>query len=134
MNGYVADTHALIWHEESSPRLSAAARACFDAADRGLARIYVPSISVVEMIYLAEKGKIPSHMAAVTLRLAGNPPASYELASLDRSVVEQVDRVSRSLVPDMPDRIIVATALALRLPLITVDDVITRSGLVSIIW
>jgi PIN domain nuclease of toxin-antitoxin system len=134
VNEYVTDTHALIWHEENSPRLSAAAKACFDAADQGRARIYVPSISIVEMTYLGEKGKIPPHIATQTLTLIGNPPASYDLAPLDRSVAECVDRVSRALVPDMPDRIIVATALALGLPLISVDEVITRSGLVTTIW
>jgi predicted nucleic acid-binding protein len=37
-------------------------------------------------------------------------------------------------IPDMPDRIIAATARALNLPLITVDPIIAESDLVEVIW
>ena len=83
---------------------------------------------------LWEKGKIPPNLARDTLTLVANPAGSYALANLDSAVLDHVATVSRDLVPDMPDRIIVATAVALGLPLITVDDVFTRSGLVSVIW
>lgn len=48
------------------------------------------------------------------------------LGPLDRVVLDAVARVSRSEVPDMPDRIVAATAVALGLPLITRDARIRR--------
>ena len=40
-------------------------------------------------------------------------------------------RIPRDLVPDMPDRIIGATAMHLELPLITRDSNLTGSGLLT---
>ena len=46
-----------------------------------------------------------------------------------------LDRVTCSRVlSDPSDRLIVGTALALGLPLITADSTITASGLVPIVW
>ena len=64
MPDYVTDTHGLIWYLEDSPRLGAQARKCFDACDRGKCNIHVPTICLVEIIYLQEKGRIPLDMKA----------------------------------------------------------------------
>jgi PIN domain nuclease of toxin-antitoxin system len=58
MTGAVADTHALIWYLEDSPHLGTAARETFDACDRGETVVYVPTICLVELVYLQEKGRI----------------------------------------------------------------------------
>ena len=50
----------------------------------------------------------------------------------DRAVVDAVAHVSRAEVPDMPDRIIAATALALGLPVISRDARIRMSQVASI--
>ena len=42
--------------------------------------------------------------------------------------------VPRSVLTDPWDRLIVSTAIAFRLPLVTSDRPITKSGLVPIIW
>jgi predicted nucleic acid-binding protein len=51
----------------------------------------------------------------------------FVLAPLDRRVADAVAGVTRGVVPDMPDRIVAATALALGLPLVT-RDTQTRSS------
>jgi predicted nucleic acid-binding protein len=55
------------------------------------------------------------------LNLLRESSENYGLASLDLAVVEALEQVSRSLVPDMPDRIIAATVLSLGLPLLSCD-------------
>ena len=55
------------------------------------------------------------------------------LAALTPEVANAVTSVPRSEVPDMPDRIIAATALHLNLSLISRDRKIQRSG-VHTIW
>jgi PIN domain nuclease of toxin-antitoxin system len=52
MSQYVTDTHPLLWHISNDPRLSAAARIVFTEADAGLHQIFVPSIVLVEAVYL----------------------------------------------------------------------------------
>ena len=55
MTRYVTDTHALVWHLQSNPHLSETARGIFRDADTGNNQILVPSIVLVEMVYLAER-------------------------------------------------------------------------------
>ena len=54
-------------------------------------------------------------------------------ASLDRTVVDALGRISRSEVPDLPDRIVSATAAALGVPLVSRDGKI-RASRVQTIW
>jgi len=55
---YVLDTHALIWHLQASDSLSPTARSILDTIDAGEATGIVPSITLVEMVYLVEKKRI----------------------------------------------------------------------------
>ena len=133
MLDHVADTHALIWYLEDSPRLGSAARNIFDACDRQEILIYVPTICLVEMLYLQEKGRISADLKALLdaeLRSAGS---RLVVANLTADVVDAMDRIPRDIVPDMPDRIIAATALHLDLPLLTRDNRIRLSG-VNAVW
>lgn len=50
----------------------------------------------------------------------------------DHAVADAVATIPRDDVPDMPDRIIAATAVALRLPLITRDSRIRRLAIPTI--
>ena len=58
----------------------------------------------------------------------------YWLAALNAATARAMHRVPRSAVPDMPEWIIVATALQLGLPLISHDAAIRRAGIVPVIW
>ena len=133
MPDYVTDTHGLIWYLEDSPRLGAQASACFAACDRGECIIYVSTICLVEIIYLDEKRRVPADMkmqphAALLLGFSG-----IALADLTVEVASRVSAVYREQVPDMPDRIIAATALHLDLALITRDHQIKVSG-INTVW
>ena len=133
MAGAVADTHALIWYLEDSPHLGTAARKTFDACDRGEIVVYVPTICLVELVYLQEKGRISPDLKTRfdTELKAGS--SGLVLVDLTSEVADAVARVPRSEVPDMPDRIIAATALRLQVPVISRDHEIKLSG-VDTIW
>lgn len=134
MNRYVTDTHALIWHLQNLPNLSCKVRQIFSQIDEGSATAVIPTIVVVEMIYLAEKGRIPGNLLNAALNLMGTNSVNYLLAPLDFSVVSSLRQIPRSAVPDMPDRIIAATALALNLPLLSRDSVISNLSEINVIW
>jgi predicted nucleic acid-binding protein len=51
---------------------------------------------------------------------------------VDESIANVLPQISREVVPDMPDRIIAATALHLNLPLITRDRRLQASGIPTI--
>ena len=132
MTDYVTDTHALIWYLENSPRLGSKARAAFEACDQGETTIYVPTICLVEMVYLIEEGRIPEKLMALLEEELRAGSSGLMLADLTADVAKAVEKVMRDDIPDLPDRIISATALSLKLPLITRDRKIQLSGLKTI--
>ncbi len=134
MSEYVTDTHVLHWHLTGDPRLSPVARQLLAEADAGLHRIFVPSIILVEMIYLVEKGKLNTSLLQKLLSLVNVARGSYAIAVLNMGTAKAMLSVPRTAVPDMPDRIIVATAHQLGIPLITQDDKIHKASVVPVIW
>lgn len=129
---YVTDTHGLVWYLEDKPLLGAQAKAAFDACDRGECFIFVPTICLVEIVYLQEKGRIVPQLfnQFYAALLAGK--TGLRVVDLTLEVVSSMSNVSRAEVPDMPDRIVAATALRLGLPLISRDRKIQLSSVLSI--
>jgi PIN domain nuclease of toxin-antitoxin system len=56
----VADTHAALWYLFGDPRLSASAKSAFDAATSSRRKILLSVISLAEVVYLVEKGRLPA--------------------------------------------------------------------------
>lgn len=133
MAAIAADTHAIIWYMMRSPRLSGRALQALRDATQAGDPIYVSAISLVELRYLVERRRLPQVAldrleAAVT---AADFPET--LVSLDFEVARAVGRIPRPIVPEMPDRIIAATALHLSVPLVTRDQAI-QAAPVATIW
>ena len=129
----VTDTHALIWYLQDDPRLSTAASAFFDDCQKHGGRIWVPSICVVEIIYLAEKGRIPSNILDAFLSELSASDTVLRFADLNLPTVLALKTIPRISVPDLPDRVIAATALSLGVPLISRDALIRATGL-TVVW
>jgi PIN domain nuclease of toxin-antitoxin system len=128
----VADTHAVIWFLSDSPRLSVAAGAVFDtAAERG-DQVAVSSITLAEIVYLIEKGRIPMAAFASLILALGDSASVLVEAPFDRPIAQALLRVDRRSVPDLPDRIIAATALHLGVPLISKDRQIQASNVTTV--
>jgi PIN domain nuclease of toxin-antitoxin system len=124
-----ADTHAAHWFLENDDRLTQTAAEVLDRAQR----ILLPSISLVEITYLIEKGRIHAAVLPRLLSELDNPVTTLELAALDLGVVLALQDISRFDVPDLPDRVIAATALFHRVPLVTCDRKIRSCG-IETIW
>ena len=81
----------------------------------------------MEIQYLHEKGRIPTELKAKLNDAVRDNATGLLLYDLTLAVVEALAGVPRADVPDMPDRIIAATALHLGLPLISRDRKIELS-------
>lgn len=128
----VADTHTLIWHIFDDPRMSPAATAVFDAASAAGDQVAVSSISLVEVAYLIERRRIdPTAFGEIRARLGAG--GILVEAVVDQGVADALRSIPRDQVPDMPDRIIAATALKLAVPLVSRDGKI-RASAVATIW
>lgn len=131
---FVCDTHTLIWHLQDSASLSAKARSVLDDVEAGKATAIIPSIVLVEMVYLAEKKRIDPSLVEMALSCFRGDGENYQIAALDLAVAEGLRQIPRSVVPDMPDRIIAATALAMALPLLSTDSNISTLGNIQVVW
>jgi PIN domain nuclease of toxin-antitoxin system len=133
MPGVVVDTHAIVWYLSQDSRLSLAARDTLAAATNDGEMVYIPSICLVELTYLVEKGRLPVAARQRLIESLDDPARPCVLVPLNRLVAEALEFVQRTEVPDLPDRIVAATALALRVPLISRDRKI-RASQVQTIW
>ena len=133
MPGAITDTHALIWYLLDSPRLSAPASALFETCRAAGSRVGVSSISIAEIIYLMEKGRIPPATLPLLEESLSEQPALLEIIPTTHAIALAVQQVPRQQVPDLPDRLIVATALHLGAPLISRDRKIQLAD-VETIW
>jgi len=104
-----------------------------DGATAAGTPIWVASITLVELRYLIEKKRLPSTVLETLTMALDAEGSAFELAVLTREVADATAAVDRDKEPDMPDRIIAATSLALGLPLVTSDRQIRASG-VAVIW
>lgn len=128
----VADTHALIWYLFDQSRLSVPGRTALDGAIGAGFPILVSAISIIEIIYLEEKHRIPAGSAERIRGACDAETPSLEIVSIDARVAYRLQEISRADVPDMPDRIIAATAVALGVPLVTRDGKIRASSVHTI--
>ncbi len=129
----LADTHTAIWYLLEDPKLSAAARSTISNAALAGAKIAIASISLVEMVYLADKGRLPMFAYEELREALVSPTHVFTEVVLDAQVAQAMRRISREDVPDMPDRIIAASALHLGVPVISRDRHI-RSQNLATIW
>ncbi len=129
----VLDTHTVLWYLENSKELSALARTTIEDAISNGRHVYVSAISVIEAVYLVERKKIPA-AALERLRAALTGQSSgLCIAPVDAFVADALEKIPRTVVPDMPDRIVAATALHLSVPLITRDRRL-QSADIKTIW
>lgn len=132
MSDLVIDTHIAIWALTEPHLLSVDAKAALVAAEaNGI--ILISSVTLIELVYLTEKGKVATQALTLVRDALDDLTTAYRLYEIDREVADAVALIPRTIVPDMPDRIIAATALHLNLPLVTADHKIQASQ-VQTIW
>ena len=129
----VADTHALVWYLDADARLSAGARTAFDDATAADLPIYVATITLLELHYLAVRGKVPTDAPQHLSALLNAPDSAFEAYPLDTDVASAAAAAPWRL-GDPADRIIAGTAYVLRLPLVTRDRHLTDSGYITALW
>ena len=129
------DTHVLIWMSSDPKKLTKRAHEAIRGAremgpeNSGVA---IAAITLWELAWLAHSGR---------LQVAGSVD-SYVRETVSRVIVRPLTAEIAALAVQMPadfsrdpaDRMIVATAAAEGLALLTADDRIRKSGRVTVIW
>ena len=71
----VADTHAALWYLFADTRLSPVAKQFIDDAVKMYHQIAVSAVSLAEVVYLVEKGRLPSAAYVELTQCLDDPPA-----------------------------------------------------------
>jgi PIN domain nuclease of toxin-antitoxin system len=129
----VVDTHAIIWYLAADPRLSSTAKKFIDVATTNGDEIAVSSITLIELVYLIEKGRIPAQRYSQLAQTLGEPESLFVEIPVDLKIARALSRVVVDQVPDMPDRIVAATAVHFSVPIISHAGKIKLSS-ISTIW
>lgn len=133
MTDLVLDTHAFVWYLEKSANLSEPARSAIKSCLGTGHVLHISAVSLAEILYLDEKGRLPAGTFQKVLAEMNRPDSCVSEAPFVSGVVEAMAQIPRAVVPDLPDRMIAATALRLGLPLVTADHQI-RAASVATIW
>lgn len=129
----IADTHTVIWYLFEDDRLSQTAKSTIENIANNGDYVGFSSITIVEIIYLIEKGRIPSETLTKLMRETTQNDTVLLCIDLDENIARNLSNVSRNEVPDLPDRLIAATALFYNVPIISRDYKIKCSS-VQTIW
>ncbi|HKV40548.1 MAG TPA: type II toxin-antitoxin system VapC family toxin [Blastocatellia bacterium] len=133
MSALASDTHALVWLLVEPAKLSIAATSAFQQAVDNGDPIFLSAISMVELCYLIEKGRLSQTVLDRLVAALAQPNPVLRVVPVTDDIALAITRISRVSVPDMPDRIIATTALHLGVPLVTRDRKISAAGL-QVIW
>jgi PIN domain nuclease of toxin-antitoxin system len=129
----VLDTHAAIWYLLDSRHLPQTVFALIDGAVANGTPTYISAVSLVEVVYLVERQRIASDAFDRFVGELSEDNPAFMVIPLDAQIASVLRDIPRNLVPEMPDRIIAATALHLGLPIVTRDHRLQAAG-IRTIW
>jgi predicted nucleic acid-binding protein len=104
-----------------------------DEAAASRRKILISSISMAELVYLVEKSRLPQDAYDQLAESLGDPEHVFAEAAFTIAIVQAMRQISRTGVPDMPDRMIAATAVYYDVPILSRDRHI-RSANVKTVW
>jgi len=126
---YLADTVTVIRHFSKTGKLGSKARVALEETEKGRHHIFISVVSLVEIMYLAQKLRIGINLTE-TLELIGKS-TNYSIIDLNQNIVILAEATK---VPELFDRLILATAEYLGVPIITSDEEIRKQRDVPVIW
>jgi PIN domain nuclease of toxin-antitoxin system len=130
----VIDTHILIWWVSSDPSLSATAAETIQETLNSGSEVIISSISAWEISMLIEKGRLVLNMDVENWLNEASQIDGVRFMPVDNEIAVKSTVLPGDFHKDPADRMIVATARKLAVPLITADDKIIHYEHVRTIW
>lgn len=127
---FVADTHSLAWYFTGSGKLGTKALRAFREASSGKTIIIVPTVVLAEIMDISEKKRIKVDYEELLNKIESS--SNFEIYPLDIDVLKTARSITA--IPELHDRIIVATAKLLEARVLTRDEDVQKSGIVEAVW
>jgi len=124
---YVVDTHPLIWY--LADKLPKNVGNIFKSSESGDCVIFIPTIVLAECYYLREKEKI--ELDFENLLNVIEKSSNFLITPFNFDIIKLFPKIN---IPEIHDKIIVATAKLLDAALITKDKEIINSKSIKTIW
>jgi len=127
---FITDTHSFLWFLAKDKKISKKVLEIFRACDAGKEVVVVPSIVLLECLRICERKRVELEFQEIMRKIQGS--SNYPIYPLDEDLILKCQNISQ--IPELHDRVIVATARLLNAPLITKDAKIIDSKVVETIW
>jgi predicted nucleic acid-binding protein len=110
---YVADTMVIIGHLTQSSKITERVKKILRRVDSGADEIVISAITLMEIMYLAEKGRTNADLAQVVELLSDSD--NYLVFPVDVEIILTARMIED--IPELHDRLIAATAKFLDVPI-----------------
>ncbi len=124
------DTHILIWLALAPNKLSANAQQAI--TQTGL--LLLADISLWEVAMLVQKRRVQIGTDSESFLKLMIQAYNVQIRSITPQIAKTAVTLPNSINKDPADRLIVATALAKNIPLVTADQNLQATNLITIVW
>ncbi len=129
----VADSHAIVWYVQGSKRLSERANEALAGAEAERSLV-VSVATLIDLWYVSQTTESVTREQFGALRYHLGSSEAVVLEPVTAAIADATTTIPRASVPDPWDRLIMATAISLQVPLVTRDSAVRASGFVETIW
>lgn len=130
----VIDTHILIWFVNGSEKLSKIARETINQSIASGEEIIISAISIWEIAMLINKDRLVLSMDIESWLSNIENIQGFRFVPVDNEIAYKSTQLPGEFHKDPADRMIVATARKLAVPLITADQKIRKYEHITTIW
>lgn len=126
---YLLDTVTIVRYFTGSGKLGHKARTILNMAHENEDTLLISVVSLMEILYLAERKRISLDLAQTLALLAASK--TYLVVDLSPDIIQVAATIS---FPELHDRLILATAKWLGTPIISSDSLFPQVSDIVVIW
>lgn len=126
---YLLDTVSLVRYLSNTGKISTKVKNIFDKAEKNQCSFFISTISFMEILYLSEKNRIPITLKETVEKIQLS--TIYEVVDLSTEIILTAQTVDFY---ELHDRLILATAKYLGVPIISSDTKFNNVESIQTIW
>ena len=126
---YLLDTVTVVRHFAGTGKIGRKAACILDSIEESDDVLFISIISLMEIMYLSEKNRITVNLQDTLKRVQNS--SKYMIADLDSDILRTAETVNFY---ELHDRLILATAKWLDIPVISSDKEFKKIREIEVIW